>query len=331
MSELRRDLVSGDWIIMAPERAKRPKFPGVKKSKRIASPIKECPFEDLTWSGNWPPILSFPNDAKWEVVLIRNKYPALFHIKGCAQSFKNGPHLIRSGVGEHDLVITKDHYKNFADISLAHATEVFKILQRRYKMLAKDECSVYTSTFFNWGPSAGASLYHPHYQVLTLPIIPPDIEHSLNGSRRYFAAHRKCVHCVMLDFDMKEKKRIIETNSSAIAVVPFVSRVPFEVRIFPKKHFPRFEATPEKTLKGVAALLQSILKRIRKNIGDPDLNFFIHTAPLKGGSFGYYHWHIEIIPKISNWGGFELGTGIDINVVDPEMAMAILRGKTPKK
>ena len=134
----------------------------------------------------------------------------------------------------------------------------------------------------------------------------------------------------MLGFDMKEKKRIIETNSSAVAVAPFVSRVPFEVRIFPKKHLARFEITPEKILKDTAALLQSVLKRIRKNIGDPDLNFFIHTAPLKGGKYDFYHWHIEIIPKISNWGGFELGTGIDINVVDPEMAVTILRGKTKK-
>lgn len=331
MSELRQDLVSGDWIIVAPERAKRPKFLGGVRDKRKPTPKKDCPFEDLAWSGNWPPILSYPNDAKWKVVLIRNKYPALVHIKGCAVSFKKGPHIVKSGVGEHDLVITKDHYKNFADLNTAEALRVFKILQERYQMLAKDSCSVYTSTFFNWGVRAGASLYHPHYQVLTLPIIPPDVKHSLSGSRRYFAKHKRCVHCTMLSFDIKEKNRVVEMNSVAVAVAPYISRVPFEVRVFPRKHFPRFEKTPEAVLKGIATLLQSVLKRMRKNLGDPDLNFFIHTAPLKGDNFDYYHWHIEIIPKISNWGGFELGTGIDINVVDPEMAVSILRGKNPKK
>ena len=327
MSELRKDLVSGDWIIIAPERARRPKFLGAEKKKRIPSPIKECPFEDLVKSDNWPPILSFPSDEKWQVAMIKNKYPALVHVKGCAVSIKKGPHFIKSGVGEHDLVITKDHGKNFADVSLSQATEIFKILQKRYKMLAKDQCSVYTSTFFNWGASAGASLYHPHYQVLTLPIVPPDIGHSLQGSRRYFQKNKQCVHCVMLQFDVKDKKRIIDINSSAVAVAPFISKVPFEVRVFPKKHLPRFEETSESILRGVAGLLQSVLKRMRKNLGDPDLNFFIHTAPLKGGAFGYYHWHIEVIPKSSHWGGFELGTGIDINVVDPEMAASLLKGK----
>ncbi len=334
MSELRKDLVSGDWIIVATERAKRPKFVDVKKKdvalERTPTPVKDCPFEDLQKSGNWPPILSYPNDKKWKIVLIRNKYPALAHTAGCAVTLKEGPHEVKSGVGEHDLIITRNHAKNFADLSLPEATEVMKLLQKRYLTLREDSCSVYTSTFFNWGAKAGASLYHPHYQVLTLPIIPPDIAHSLRGSERYFEKHKKCVHCVMLDFDIKEEKRIIDINSEAVAVAPFVSRVPFEVRIFPRAHMSRFETTPAGTLTNIVKVLQSAMKLIRKNAGDPDLNFFIHTAPLKGEGYGYYHWHIEIVPKVSTWGGFEFGTGIDINVVNPEMAASILTGKVPK-
>ncbi len=328
MSELRRDLVSGDWIIIAPERARRPHLIVPKKKKRAASSKKDCPFEDLKKSGNWPPILSFPKGARWTCAVIKNKYPALTHLSGCAQPFQVGPHLIKTGVGQHDLVVTRNHYKNFGDLPLGDAASLLGLLQKRYKMLAKDLCNFYTSTFFNWGQSAGASIFHPHYQVLTLPIVPPDVSHSLEGSRRYFAKHRRCVHCVMLAFDMKDGKRIIDKNSRAVALAPFVSRVPFESRVFPLAHSARFENTPLGDLRAVAGMIQSVLKRMKKYLNDPDLNFFIHTAPLRGAGFGYYHWHVEVVPKISNWGGFELGTGVDINVVDPESAASVLKGKS---
>ena len=325
MSELRQDLVSGDWIIVAPERAGRPHWLA-KKPARRPTPKNKCPFEDLRKSGNWPPISAYPNEKNWEIVLIPNKYPALRHANVCAKLFSRGPHSVETGVGYHDLLVTCDHNKNFADLEPDLAVKLLQLLQERYRMLSKDKCNAYTSVFFNWGLSAGASVYHPHYQVLTLPIIPPDIGHSLSGSERYFQKHKKCVHCAMLDFEKKEKVRIIEQNDSSIAVAPFFSREPFEVRIFPKKHLPYFERTPAKTLRDTSAILQSALRRIKKYLNDPDFNFFIHTAPLKDNKYGYYHWHIEILPKISTLGGFELGTGVDINVVDPARATAVLRG-----
>lgn len=330
MSELRQDLVSGDWIILAPERAKRPELFGPKKSVRKILPRSTCPFESKTIkksSANWPPILSYPNDKNWKAIVVHNKYPALKHFRGCSLDLRHGPNATKTGVGNHDLLITRDHNKNFADLSQNDAVEVLSLLQKRYKELAKDMCNFYTSTFFNWGSSAGASVYHPHYHILTLPIIPPDVAHSLNGSKRYFEAHKRCVHCVILSFDLKEKKRIIDKNRYSVSLSPFVARSPFEVRIFPLRHRARFEDTPKKELKAVADILQKALRRIRINLKDPDLNFFIHTSPLKNLKYNYYHWHIEIIPKINIFGGFELSTGVEINVVDPERAALILKGK----
>jgi len=329
MSELRRDPVSGDWIIVAPERAGRPKWFSVKKPKRQPSPKKTCPFEDLQKSGNWPPILSYPNEKNWEVILIPNKYPALSHLKSQSESIAPWPHFVKTGVGSHDLLLVREHDKGFADISLGRAVDAFLLLQKRYKMLALQKEMVYTSTFFNWGAGAGASIYHPHFQVLTLPIIPPDIASSLKGSMRYFRKYKRCVHCDMLKFDIKEKKRVIEKNSSAIAITPFVSREPFEVRIFPRRHLPYFEQTSLPALKSIIATLQSSLRRIKKYLNDPDFNFFIHTAPLKDHRYSYYHWHIEVLPKIGVGmpGGFELSTGVEINVVDPRLAAAVLKGK----
>ena len=330
MSELRQDLVSGDWIILAPERAGRPAWINKKKVPRKPKPKGTCPFEDLKKSGNWPPILTWPNEKKWQIAVIPNRYPALRHAAGCSKLLERGPYKVRSGVGSHELVVTKGHWKTAADLTGQEMARVFEVLQERYRILTKNECNVYASTFFNWGPTAGSTLYHNHYQVLTLPIVPPDVAHSLRGSRRYYQKHKRCAHCVMLKFDIKEKKRIIDQNSRAIAVAPYVSRVPFEVRIFPKRQLPYFEKTPLSDLAAVATVLQSVLRRINKDLGDPDLNFFIHTAPLGGEGYDYYHWHIEITPKISIWGGLELSTGVDINIVDPGRAAAVLRGEKLK-
>jgi UDPglucose--hexose-1-phosphate uridylyltransferase len=328
MSELRQDLVSGDWIIMAPERAGRPHGIGGKKSKRKPSPKNSCPFEDLQKSGNWPPLLSYPSDKNWRIVLVPNKFPALTHKNSvCAMDYHEGPYPVKSGTGVHDILITRDHHKNFADLTLDEATKVLQLLQKRYQMLSRDKCLFYTSAFFNWGAAAGASLYHPHYQVITLPILPSDFKHSLLGLESYHKKHHLCAHCVMLKEELKQKKRIVAQNSGALLVAPFVSRVAYEIRVFPKKHLSHFEHTPLKDLRDMAAMLQTGIKRIRNRLGDPDFNFFIHSAPLKRRhKYNYYHWHIEIIPKISIFGGFELSTGVDINVVEPELAAAVLRG-----
>lgn len=333
MSELRQDLVSGDWIIIAPERERRPHALVQKHAKKRKSESKKyCPFEAHTMesSGNWPPISLYPPNSGegWKVAVVPNKYPALRHSPSCTIPFAHGPHHIKTGAGVHELVITKDHKKTMAEMGVPEVFEVLAVMQERYREMTKDGCNVYTSTWFNWGPEAGATVYHPHYQMLTMPIIPPDVAHSLNGSKNYFEKHGRCVHCVMLAFDLKEKKRVIEKNSHAIAFTPYVSRAPFEIRVFPLKHHPHFEATPQAELHGVAEILHSALRRVKSCLGDPDLNFFIHTAPLKDGKYDYYHWHIEIIPKITILGGFELSTGVEINVVDPEKAAAILRGRS---
>ena len=335
MSELRQNLISDDWVLVAPGRASRPKFLDEKKPKRKPSPKKDCLFEDLQKSGNWPPIIAYPNEKNWEAVMIPNKFPALTHEKGCAVDFKRGPYSVKSGVGQHDLIVTRDHTKNFADLAPGKAVRVLRILQERYKMVQKDPCNVYVSAFENWGPTAGASIYHPHYQVLTLPIIPPHILRSLKGGEVYFKKHGACARCLMIKDDLKEPIRLVEENKYAIAATPFASKQPFEIRILPQRHTSHFARTSSAELAGVAALLQSVLRRVRKYLNDPDFNFFIHSAPFekpgeKKDRYNFHHWHIEVIPKISIMAGFELSTGIDINVVEPEKAAAILRGERPR-
>lgn len=327
MNEFREDITSGEWIIVAPGRSKRPMFLEQKKPRRTPSPKATCPFEDLQKSGNWPPIIAYPNEKNWRMVLIPNKYPALIAAKGCAVPFTHGIYKGKTGVGAHELLVTRDHNKSFFDLSEKEAVEVFKIFQMRYQMAAADPCNAYAAAFMNWGPTAGASLWHPHYQILVLPIVPPHVAHSVRGAEVYFKKHKRCVRCDIIKMEKKEKVRIVEENEHALAFTPYASMSPFDVRIVPKKHYADFSETPPDVTRGVALLTRSVLRRIRKYVNDPDLNVFIHSTPFGHKEYRHHHWHIEVSPKVSIQAGFELSTGININVVDPDAAAAILRGK----
>lgn len=321
---MRQDLVSGDWIVISPGRKKRP-HQLIKELKRKKTPKNQCLFEDLKKVSDSDPILTY-GGKDWRLAIMENKYPAFLHKNSCSLLGKYGPYAVMGAVGHHDMVITRDHNKNFAKLPISEARQVFEAFRDRYLMLLNDKCVEYISIFHNWGPKAGASIYHPHYQIIAIPVIPPDVNHSLKGSDRYFEEHKKCVHCVMIEWEIENKKRIVFENDGAIAFAPFVSREPFEIRIFPKKHLPYFENTLDVDLDYAVEALQFSLKKLKKNLKDPDYNFFIHTAPIKDKQeHEHYHWHIEIIPKVSIRAGFELGTGVEINVVDPDEAAALLR------
>ncbi len=348
MSELRQDPISGDWVLIAPGRAARPDQFLKKNPKRKPAPKSACPFEDLRKSGNWPPLMVYPRtkreagnsprktsrygvgtspDAEhWQIALIPNKYPALTHGPICAALFRDGMYWAKTGIGSHNLLVTRDHNKGFADLDPKIAAKVFEILQEWHKKAAQDKCIAYTASFFNWGPSAGASIGHPHYQILSLPIVPPHNARSLRHAEQYFKKNHRCVRCDVIKEELKQKKRIVAKNKNAVAIVPYAAKKPFEMSILPRKHIPYFRKTPTETTRGMALLLQAVLMKMKRNLHDPDLNFFIHDAPTDPGKYGYHHWHIEVVPKISSPAGFELSTGIDINVVEPEAAAKILRG-----
>jgi UDPglucose--hexose-1-phosphate uridylyltransferase len=326
MSELRKDPLSGDWIILAPGRAKRPQGLEQNKMPRKPAPLATCPFEDLEQSHNVP-IVAYPSAKKWRIAVIPNKYPALTHEHNRAVPFRHGLYEAKTGVGDHELVITRDHSRFFTDLASAEAAKVLELFQERYRAVAAEGCSAYALAFLNYGPSVGASIWHPHYQFLSVPFIPPHAVESLRGARAYFKKHHRCVRCDIIKEERREKKRIIDENAHAIAFAPYVSKRPFEVSIVPKKHFPQFEKTPAAVIRGVAAIAQSVLRRMKKNAGDPDLNFFIHSAPIDGKKYDYHHWHMEIFPNFSRLGGFEFGTSLYINVVDPDEAAAVLRGE----
>lgn len=314
-------------MLLAPGRAARPKFLDKKKKPRKPSPKSTCPFEDLKKSGNWPPIFVYPDEKKWEIAVIPNKYPAVARGTACSVPFRQGIYHARTAVGMHSLLITRDHNKHFIDLDKAGAAKVFEILQALHCMAAKDKCAAYVSSFYNYGVGAGASLWHPHYQILSLPIIPPHTVHSLRGASDYFKKYGRCVRCDIIKVERKRKVRVIAENAHALAIAPYASKRPFEVMVLPKKHWASFRETSPAAVRDVALLLQSVMQGMKKYMNDPDLNFFVHDTPLDHKDYRHHHWHIELTPRVSFDAGFEFSTGIEINIVDPDNAAAILRGK----
>jgi UDPglucose--hexose-1-phosphate uridylyltransferase len=326
VSELRQDLVSGDWVVIATGRAKRPHEFLKRRHKSFVQPKLRCPFEHILKDA----LLIFSKDKNhsvddWFLQVVPNKYPAFG--KGiCAIFYKNGPYQWTEGVGFHEVVITRDHERSLALMSDKEAELVLRAYQDRYMVMKDDDCVKYISIFHNHGQGAGATISHPHSQIIAIPVIPPDVDRSLKGSAKYFHNHKACVHCVMLKYEQRDKRRIIYENEGFIVLAPFASKTAFEMRIFPRRHFSHFESTPPKSILLLSNALRVTLAKLYNGLRNPDYNFFIHTAPASAGKeYDHYHWHLEILPKTSIWAGFEIGTGIEISSIAPESAAEFLR------
>ncbi len=342
VAEFRRDMVSGDWVLVSSARQSRPLF-GASAQKDGSAKIlliKDCPFEDPQKSGNGDALfwLPRPSDGKkedcekfdnWFVQVIQNKYPAVF--KNIIPEYENyGPFKKQGGFGFHEVVVTRDHDRPIEKMEIDEISLVFRAYQQRYRVLEKDERVDYILIYHNQGSLAGASVMHPHSQIVAMPNIPPDISRSINGALLYYEKEKKCVHCVMLEFEMKEKTRVVFENECFITIAPFASKVPYELRIFPKQHASDFEETPDNCLAHLSEALKDALTRLSAVLGEHDYNFFIHTSSARVDSVPYYHWHIEIFPRTYKWAGLELGSGIEVLPIPPEQAAENLRNAFKK-
>jgi len=334
-SEFRQDLVSGDWILVASERKKRPYFlNNIQESARKKFSLKNCPFENPQKFENPKPLvwytLNFSEKSAgefkdWFVQIIPNKYPILIPSKICPEPKQEGLYHKMDGVGYHEIIITRPHSRSLGEMNYLEAQLVLKAYQERYLQLKKEKCAEYILIFHNHGLKAGASIAHPHSQLTAMPTVPSDVLKSFNGSERYFKKHGQCVHCVMLEWELKKKKRVVFQNDYFATISPFAPRVSCEMRIYPKWHTSHFEEIDEKKRLALAQALVEVLRRLGKALNNPDYNFFIHTAPAKKNQMAYYHWHFEILPRIAVWAGLELGTGVEVVSVSPEEAAEKLR------
>jgi UDPglucose--hexose-1-phosphate uridylyltransferase len=337
VSEFRQDLVSGSWVLISTGRSKRPH--ASDQEPKVHPPKEGCPFEDPQAAGNGEPlcVLSHGEELstkdykdKWTVQVIANKFPALQ--RGvCGPARINGPARVFDANGFHELVITRDHERSFAQFTSEETQEVLRAYRSRYEVISRDDCGAYVLIFHNHGPSAGASIYHNHSQIISTPILPPEILASIHGSEQFFKNYGTKVHDLLIEWELDQKIRIVYENEQFIAFCPFTSKSPYEIRIFPKISSARFELIDDKGIVQLADALNTIFRKLHKALGDPDYNFYIHTAPVAKDpsvSYDFYHWHIEIVPRIKIDAGFELATAISINSVDPDEAAQLLRETT---
>ncbi len=328
-SELRFDLVSKDWVVIATGRARRPEtFAKSDKEKKEEAPAKDCPFCNIETQE--PPVLTYPNHGEkkdWSLIVVPNKFPAF--IKGDSLNERaEGPYSLMDSIGFHEVIITRDHQRQMAEFSIPEIREVLNAYQERYLELMNEKMVNYISIFHNHGREAGASIVHPHSQIIAIPITDPDLSQSLEGSRRFFEMQGKCVHCTMLEWDREDGRRVVFENEKYVVLCPFASRVAFEIRVYPKEHKAYFERIKDNEKDQLAEALKAGLGKIFKGLNNPPYNFFLHTAPCDGRNYDHYHWHFEIMPKTSVWAGFELGAGIEISTIEPEKAAEYLRGIT---
>ena len=330
MPELRKDPVVGRWVIISAERSQRPSDFGQNPVKLRGGP---CVFCSGNESKTPPEILasrppqSAPNTPGWSFRVVPNKFPAL-RIEGELEPSGEGLYDRMNGIGAHEVIIeTPDHHATLASLPASAVAEVFWAYRERLVDLKKDPRFEYVLIFKNYGEAAGASLEHSHSQLIATPIVPIMVEEELLGSARYFRLKERCVWCDMIRQERQGNGRVILEADGFIAVAPFAPRFPFETWILPEPHRSAYEEISREEADPLAWIVGELLRRMNRVLQDPPFNFMLHTAPLKDPAAEYFHWHLEVIPKLTRVAGFEWGSGFFINPTLPEDAVRYLRGE----
>ena len=329
MPELRRDPVTGRWVIISTDRQKRPNDFRIDRAATIGR--DQCPFcPGREWLTP-PEVLSYrqhggpPNGPDWDVRVVPNKFPAL-KVEGMLDREGDGMFDRMNGVGAHEVIIeTPDHDRTLASMSELEIERVLSAYRDRVQDLKQDRRLRHILIFKNHGAPAGATLEHTHSQLIALPIVPDFLREELEGARAHFAAKERCVYCDIARQELREGTRVIQENADLVALAPYAPRFAFETWLLPKRHAARFEDAPRHEYESLARLLRSVLQRMDRALERPSYNLIVHTAPFSSGIEDVFHWHVEIMPKLTRVAGFEWGTGFYINPTSPEEAARVLR------
>jgi UDPglucose--hexose-1-phosphate uridylyltransferase len=327
MPELRKDPITGRWVIISSDRGKRPtEFADQRTKKRggfcpfCAGNERTTPHEVLAYRENGQ-----PNGPGWRLRVVPNKFPAL-QIEGELNKQGEGIFDKMNGLGAHEVIIENpDHHATLATLPGKAVEEVLWAYRDRMEDLKKDKRFQYTLIFKNEGLLAGATLEHSHSQLIALPIVPIQVQEEIDGCRKHYNLKERCIFCDIIRQEMQSRNRIVMETQAFIALAPFAPRFPFETWIMPKRHISCYACSTKDDFKDLAFLLQDTLRRLDKALSFPPYNYIIHTSPFKEEINDYYHWHIELMPKLTNVAGFEWGSGFYINPTPPEEAAKFLR------
>ena len=337
MPELRKDPIIGRWVIISTERGKRPH--DFKKIEEPADDPNTCPFCAGKEKDTPQEVLTIPqnseNNPNWQVRVVPSISPFL---RADSELWRKGIGVfdLIGARGYHEVVIeTPQHIANMADLEPFQIEAVFSAYIQRTKELEKDTEIKYVLIFKNYGYKAGGSkIKHARSQIIATPVNLKRVKEELEGARRYYDYHERCIFCDIIRQELEDGRRVVLEEDGIVAITPFAPRFPFELWIMPKRHSPDFSSLSEEEKHHLAVVLKKVLTKLKTLLNDPPYNYVIHTAPFRREHKGYwttieddYHWHIEIIPRLTQVAGFEWGTGFYICPVPPEDAAKYLRGE----
>jgi len=331
MSEFRQNPITKNWVLIAPARGKRP---DQYKTYSVMHGVPEvdktcvfCPGNEV----NSLEVLRVPKD-EWQVRIIPNKFAALEHT--AAYRHKEF-YVSHSGDGEHEVIITRKHNEPVALQSITTVELTIKTFIERIESLSKDPSLAYVQIFHNHGRDAGASILHPHYQLLATPIVPPHIHSEIMGCYHYYQNNKACIYCDIIKEELSVKHRVVHESEHFVVISAYASRCPFETWVLPKRHGARFEEMTADEIRHLSFVLKVTLGQLYTKLSDPPLNFYVHNMPIKRKNHlshsaheeKSFHWHLTIFPRITIWAGFEFATGIPINPIPPEVSTKFLKGE----
>ncbi len=329
MPELRKDPITNRWVIISTDRGKRPND-FVRESVKIKG-TGFCPFCYGNEEKTPPELLTYgrngggPNTPGWRIRVVPNKFPAL-GIEGDLDRVGEGIFDRMNGVGAHEVIVeTPDHQATLARLSEKALEDVFWAFRDRMLDLKNDKRFRYILIFKNHGDAAGASLEHTHSQLIALPIVPKRVREEVDNCKRYYQEKERCIFCDMIRQEREDNVRVILENDYFIAMSPYAPRFPFEVWLMPKQHGSAFENNQSPVYSSLARILKDLLMRLETVLDNPAYNLMIHTSPIGEETNPHYHWHIEIMPKLTKVAGFEWGSGFYICPTPPEESARFLR------
>jgi len=325
------DPVAGRWVITAPERAARPRdFPLAKRQRKGGF----CPLCEGNEDKTPDEVLAFrpegsqPNTPGWRVRVVPNKYPFL-QAEGEPHEEDVGAWRRMGGIGVHEIVVESPrHITSPAEAPADELHEVICAYRQRILHWKADGRLDYALIFKNVGDAAGASLEHSHSQLVCTPVVPKRVLEEMDRCGDYWRSRGRCVLCDILAGELAGRERLVAESDNFAVITPYASRFPFEMWLMPREHGSHFEDTSPDLLGELARVLREVLSRLDVSLGEPPYNYVLHTAPLKCEPAQHYHWHLEVIPRLTHVAGFEWGTGFYVNPVLPEEAARCLRDVT---
>lgn len=327
MSELRQNVITREWVIITPERAKRPDQ--FVRDKVAAPPlpmsVPDCPFcvgnEHLTLDESF----RIADNENWRVRVIANKFPALTG-RGERVRKVDGIYRSMSAVGFHEVIVEhRLHNMTAALMTEEEVADILKVYRQRYRTIRKDNRIEAIIIFKNHGEAAGTSIVHPHSQLVATPIVPNQIRHRMDEAIRYFDDTGECVCCKTVQDEINAKERIIFQSKNFVALIPYAALSPFHTWIFPLRHVSSFDETNDAEIKDLAKCLRIVLAKLYYGLNNPDFNYSIRSVPTRDLHTEYFHWYLTIVPRVSRTAGFEIGSGMYVNTALPEESAEFLR------